>query len=113
MKLKETQLFEIYDVPSYTITYGEIKQKGVEDVINDISNIYSKSYDGSKLIWNPDTCRTEYDECVYPAKNPTDSELNELKGYIEDFINCVDESFKWVNFFKLYWFSSSKTYFKN
>lgn len=113
IKLKESQIFEICDVPSYTITYREIKRRGIENVINEINDIYAKPYDNSRLIWNPDTCRTEYDECIYPAKNPTDVELNELKEYIKEFINDVDETFKWVNFFKLYWLSSLNIYFKN
>ncbi len=111
--LKNSQVFEIYDIRSYSVTYGKIKKYGIDKIINEINEFYSKEYDGSGLIWNPNTCKSEYQESIYPAKNPTSNDIDELKKYLIQFMNDVDKSFKLYSFFKLYWFSSLNTYFKN
>jgi hypothetical protein len=102
-KLKNSQIFEICDVPSYNVTYGVLKEYGVDIVIDEIKELYSTPYDNSGLIWNPNTCKSEYQELIYPAKNPTDKDLDELKVHLNKFIEDVDEKFKLLNFLKKYW----------
>ena len=37
------------------------------------------------------------------GQNIQDSDLEELSGYLDTFIDDIDEHFRWVNFFKCEW----------
>jgi hypothetical protein len=102
-QLKNSQVFEIYDYPNFVITYNHIKNNKIDDVLNEIKECYSQPHMTSEFHWNEITGEAEFVEQEHPAKNPTDKEILELKGYIEDFINDVDNYFKWYTFFKYEW----------
>jgi len=78
-KLKYSQTFMICDFPSYSITYGELMAKDMYIILQDVK---------------------EY----YKDKNPTNGELDELGAYITEFIDDVDNHFKWKNFFMYEWY---------
>jgi len=90
-KLKRSQIFEICDFPSYRLTYGELKDKGLFQVMTDIENFYSIKYDN-----------TDYEIELSP-KNPTDDELYELMGYILKWEDEMDNHFKVKNFIMDEW----------
>lgn len=89
-KRKYNQYFEICDDPSYFVSYGDLKIKGLKKVVKEIQDHYR----GNKT-----------------------TELNDytrLRWYLIQFISDVDDHFKWSNFFfyewylpirnKIYWF---------
>lgn len=85
-KLKDKQLFEIYDSPRYFISYGEIKEKGLGHVLDDV-----RSY--------------------YKHKKPNEEQLMEIMGYINKFVDDVDKHFKPINFYKIEWLYPIKHFF--
>lgn len=80
-KLKEGQVFEICDIPSYHITYGELKSRSRSAVLHEVEELYAK-----------DSIR------------PTWEELMELQEYFSRFIKDVDDHFKLWNFMKYEWY---------
>jgi hypothetical protein len=96
-KLKNNQVFEICDFPSYHITYGEIIEKGLAQTLKEIKEYYNQDHEN---IIN------EYSECgiPQPAKNPTEKEMVELGIYIEQFVKDVDDSFKWKEWIMFNWY---------
>lgn len=97
---KKDQVFEICDSHSYFITYREIVQD-VDKVLQQVKEFYSvdrpgKIFDGI----DEQTGSFNYIDWVYPAKNPTDEELAELKEYLLEFVADMDEHFKPLNWFK-------------
>lgn len=102
-KLKNEQLFEICDFPSYYVSYGSIKVKGIDVILSEIKEFYSEEHKG--LIFDKFVDgKLTYKETVFEGKNNTDEEIEELKKYLQDFINDVDEYFKWKNFFYCEWY---------
>ena len=85
-KLKNSQVFEIFDSPKYFISYGEIKEKGLGHVLDDI-----RSY--------------------YKHKKPKEEHMMELMTYINKFVSDVDYHFKPINFFKTEWLYPIKHFF--
>jgi hypothetical protein len=102
-KLKDEQLFEICDFPSYYVSYGSIKSEGIDEVLKKIKEFYSKDHNGSIFDKYVDGKLT-YKETTFDAKNNTDEEIEELKDYLTQFINDVDKHFKWNNFFYYEWY---------
>lgn len=102
--LKDKQLFEICDFPSYMVSYGTIKAKGIDGVVKEIEDFFSKTHNGQMFKGFSDDGEMTYGETTFEAKNPTTEELNELKGYLELFVKDVDEHFKWKNFFYYEWY---------
>jgi hypothetical protein len=92
-KLKNSQVFEICDFPSYCVTYGELMNNGLFDTLDDIKKFYSKDH-----LYDVNS------NSVYKAKNPTNEEMDELCMYLIRFIEDVDDHFKWFNFFKYEWY---------
>mgnify|MGYP000961934820 FL=1 len=92
-RLKNNQVFEICDLMSYYVTYGELYDIGVDNVIKEIKSFYSKSYDltlmGDKVPFKKDVTKEEFEE---------------LKGYLLAFMDDIDDHFKWKNFFKYEWY---------
>lgn len=85
-RLKRKQVFEICDLPSYFVTYGEIKDKGIPAIIDDIRLFY------------------DYPHGDWPAKKPTEKEMMDMYDYINRFIKDVDDHFKPQNFFLYEWY---------
>ena len=69
-KLKNKQVFQIYDVPSYSVTYGDIKDKGISKVLDEISSFYNKH-----------------------KKRPKEKDMMMLMTYIRHFENNVNKEF--------------------
>lgn len=102
-KLKNEEKFEICDFPSFYVSYGSIKNKGIDNVLNDIKEYYSKEHSGrifDKFIDG----EIHFKDTIFEPKNPTDDEIQELRGYLEKFITDVDEHYKWINYFHYEWY---------
>lgn len=80
-KLKDVQVFEICDIPSYHITYGELKKRSRSALLLEIEEHFVK--DSIKPTWD---------------------ELNELQLYFARFIRDVDEHFTFWTFIKYEWY---------
>lgn len=79
-KLKNKQTFQIYDVPSYYVTYGYIKENGIGKVLDEINAFYRKN--GKKI---------------------KEDNLMKLMLNIKSFVTSVDNSFKLRSFFHDNW----------
>ncbi len=79
-KLKYSQTFQIVGAPTYYVTYGELKTKPIEQIIEEIIKA-----------------------CEADEVKATQEEINELKTYLIRFQKDVDDSFKWNNFFLYEW----------
>lgn len=101
--LKGAQIFQIYDTPSLEIKYSDIKLYGIDQILEMINVFYSKQHDRSKIEWDIESAKPFYYQRIYPAKNPTRDDIEELRKYLLMFIQEVDQQFKWNNFFKHYW----------
>jgi hypothetical protein len=109
-KIKRGQHFEICDMPSYTLKYGDLKDKGINRVILEIREFYSKEHDGMIFDgWEEGV--PKYKETVYSAKNPSEEEMLELYGYINAWQKDVDENFKFLNFIKNEWWYPARRKF--
>lgn len=102
-KLKNSQVFEICDFPSYHITYDELKSKDWRTIIKDIKRFYKRPHSG-KLLGTDENGKMVYNPTTYPAKNPTAQELNELIDYFKAFIKDVDDHFKFWTFVRYEWY---------
>ena len=78
--LKNKQTFQIYDVPSYYITYGHIKQHGISKVLDEINAFYRKH-----------------------GKRVKEKEMMNLMLYVNKFVKSVDDHFKPKTFFYHNW----------
>lgn len=102
-KRKREQVFEICDFPSYQITYGDLKDKGVMQVLREVKAFYTKSHTGEIASSYKDRYEVEYSDRIFEPKNPTGSELVELSGYIAQFEKDVDEEFTLTKYFSNLW----------
>ena len=75
-KLKRSQVFEICDMPSYYITYGELMDRSRSTILHKIE----KQYPG--VTWE---------------------ELTQLQDQLARFITDVDEHFQPWNFYRYEW----------
>lgn len=98
---KKQQVFEICDFPSYFVTYQEIVDD-VDDVIAKVKEFYNQPHENPMLLgWDKETGKPIYDEPVsMEAKNPTDEELEELKGYMLNFVKDIDHFYTPWTYFK-------------
>jgi hypothetical protein len=101
--LKDEQLFEICDFPSYYVSYGSLKLKGIDEVLKDIKAFYSQNHPGTIFDKFVDG-KITYKETIFEAKNHSDEEIEELRNYLKEFIEDVDKHFKWKNFFYCEWY---------
>lgn len=83
---KRRQMFMIHDFPTYIISYGELQDKGIGKIWDDIRLFY----------WT--------DTKEFKAKKPSESEMRELMTYIKDWERDVNEHFKLLNFIKYEWY---------
>ena len=85
-KEKRRQMFMIHDFPTYIISYGELQDKGMGRIWDDIRLFY----------W------TDTEE--FKAKKPSETEMRELMDYIFRWEKDVNEHFKLLNFIKYEWY---------
>ena len=85
-RLKRNQVFEICDLPSYFVTYGEIKDRGIPRIIDEIRDYY------------------DHPHGEWPAKRPIETDMMEMYEYIKRFIEDVDDHFKPYNFITYEWY---------
>lgn len=102
-KNKNEQIFEICDFPSFYINYGSIKLKGIEQTLNDVKEFYSKEHPG-RIFDDFINGELKFKDTLYPPKNPTNDEIEELRGYLEKFIKDVDDYFNIWNFIYYEWY---------
>lgn len=79
-RLKNKQTFQIYDVCSYYVTYGYIKENDIGKVLDEINAFYRKN--GKKI---------------------KEDNLMKLMLNIKSFVTSVDDSFKLRSFFYENW----------
>lgn len=102
-KLKDSQVFEICDIPSYYITYNELKERSRSAIMHEIEEHFAKDFewrdieivDGKLERGEPKTIK---------GKRPTWDELNELQLYLACFIKDVDDHFRFWTFMKYEWY---------
>ena len=87
-RLKRKQVFQIEDFCSYSFTYGELEDLGMGMIWNRIKTFY----------WH------DHEDCKIKAKKPSEAEMRELIGYVEQWRADVDDHFKLINFFKHEWY---------
>lgn len=94
-KLKDNQVFEICDMPSYHITYGDLKRRSRSAVLHEIEEHFTQDFE-----W------TDMEGTTHISKSvpPTWEELMELQEYFSRFIKDVDDHFKLWNFMKYEWY---------
>ncbi len=80
VKLKRKQVFQVYDVPCYYVTYGYIQDNGISKVLDDVSSFYSKH-----------------------KKRPKEKDMMLLMSYVREFQKNVDDEFKLINFLYNNW----------
>ncbi len=85
-KEKRKQMFMIHDYPTYIISYGDLQNKGMSKIWDDIRLFY----------W------TDTEE--FKAKKPSETEMQELMGYIKQWRQDVDNYFKLHIFLKYEWY---------
>ena len=112
-KLKNDQVFEICDFPSYHITYGELKSKDWRVILKDIKRFYKRPHQGKILSNHDENGKLVYETTTYPAKNPTAKELNELVDYFKAFVKDVDDHFKFWTFVRYEWYYPIKNKIKS
>ena len=101
-RLKRSQCFQVCDFPSYTFTYGEMMDKGIDVVLVEIGRFYSQDHSG-KMLDKWEDGKLEYKETDFKAKNPTEDEVLELFGYMLRWEADVNEHFKFWTFMRFEW----------
>ena len=102
-KLKRSQVFQICDMPSFHLTYGELQDKGMYSVLEEIKAFYNKDHSGDMFVGFVDGVAT-YEPMNYVAKEPNAKEMLELIEYIRRWEEDVDNDFKLRNFIKYEWY---------
>ena len=111
-RLKENQVFEICDSPNLHFTYKEIVED-LDAVLEKVRETFSKPYEGNMLVEIKDG-KAIYEPTTFPAKNPTEDEILELKLYLLEFKADIDRHFKPFAFFLYEWYYPTRNsiYFK-
>ena len=102
-KLKDSQVFEICDIPSYYITYGELKKISRSILLHEIEEHFAKDFDWHD-IEIVDGKLERGKPKIIKGKRPTWDQLLELQNYLDQFSRDVDDHFKWNNFFLYEWY---------
>lgn len=90
---KPDQIFEICDFPSFRTTYGAIRSD-IDGVIGAVALFYDQEHPGQ--VYGgivPESGKPFYEDTVWPAKRPTELELEELKQYMLTFVEDMDNHF--------------------
>jgi len=85
-KEKRREMFMIHDYPTYIVSYGDLQDKGIGRIWDDIRLFY----------W------TDTEE--HKAKKPSETEMQELMQYIKQWRQDVDNHFKLSVFLKYEWY---------
>ena len=101
-KLKNEQVFEICDFPSFSFTYGKLQKVGIRGIMAKISKFYSKPHPG-QMFERWDGKNPIYTDTVFDAKNPTAEELTELMEYIQKWENDINLHFAFWTFIRYEW----------
>ena len=101
--LKNEQLFEICDFPSYYVSYGSLKIKGIDNTLKEVRAFYSQNHPGM-IFDGLVNGKITHKETIFEAKNHSDEEIEELRGYLKKFIGDVDNYFKFWNFMYCEWY---------
>ena len=81
--LKNEQIFQICDSPSFDFSYGELQEVGIGYIISRVESHFRK---------------------IHPNKPPTEEDLRELMDYIKEWENDVDGHFKFSTFIWFEWY---------
>lgn len=111
-KRKRSQVFEICGIPSYYITYGDLQDKKIEVIIQEVKEFFLQEHN-INLLDSFDNGVATYKETKIDPYVYTQDELEELKGYLESFDKDVNEHFKWSTFFYYEWWLPIRNKFKN
>lgn len=103
-RLKNNQVFEICDLNPYYVRYEELTRLGVDKIVQLVKEHYLKDYETNMFDGFDEDKEPIYTKRVIEGKEYTEEQLNELKGYLNQFIEDVDEHFKWKNFFRYEWY---------
>ena len=90
-RLKRRQVFVISDFPSYFLSYGDLEDKGMGLVWDEIREFY----------WRD---RKYISKLPPSAKKPSETEMQELLGYVKQWRQDVDNHFKLLVFLKYEWY---------
>jgi hemerythrin superfamily protein len=90
-------------MPSFRLTYGELQDKGMYSVLEEIKAFYNKNHSGNMFAGFVDGVAT-YEHTNYVAKEPNAKEILELIEYIRRWEVDVEEHFKFRNFIKYEWY---------
>jgi hypothetical protein len=77
--IKDNQIFEISDFNPHHISYGELKSKGLRQIMKEV-------------------------EMKYKEYNYTINDYTNLRWQLIEFMTDVDEHFKWKNFLYYEWY---------
>ena len=104
-ELKDSQVFEICDMPSYYITYGELKRRSRSAVLHEIEEHFATNFEVPDYDYDEESGKLESKGIkVFEGTRPTWDELNELQLYFTRFIKDVDDHFKFWTFIKYEWY---------
>lgn len=79
-KLKHEQCFEICDYNPYYVTYGDLKERGIKQVVKEVQDFYKNE------------------------KRIQLSDYTKLRWQLVRFMTDIDDHFKWKNFFMHEWY---------
>ena len=102
-KLKDNQVFEICDMPSYHITYGDLKRRSRSAILHEIEEHFAADFDWHD-IEIVDGKLERGKSKIIKGRRPTWDELNELQLYLARFIKDVDDHFRFWTFIKYEWY---------
>lgn len=102
VKRKNSETFRIRNFPAVSFTYAELVAD-IDACLLHVGNFYSKPQEGSMLKFNDETGYVEPELITYPADPATEEELQELKGYMQEFISDVDSHYEWRQYFRFEW----------
>ena len=100
--LKRSQIFEICDMPSYRITYGDLVDRSRSSVLHEIEEHFAKDFEWNDLEF-VDGKLEPGETTIIKGRRPTWEELHQLQDYIARFIRDVDNHFQTWEFFKYEW----------
>ena len=104
-KLKDNQVFEICDMPSYHITYGELTTRSRSAILHEIEEHFAQDFEYRGFDYDEESGKLVRGETkIQKGKRPTWEELNELQEYFSQFIKDVDDHFRFWTFIKYEWY---------
>lgn len=110
-KLKNSQVFEICDIPSFKISYKDITDKGLDKVILDVNVHFNRIYTGNKL-------NEIYDKKLFPINKKygpqkfKKEEYDKLKEHMMEFVIDVNLEFQPKKFYYTNWMKPFVDIFK-